>query len=351
MRDHFIDLICGAILLTALITIPTLLVSSLLGCESSNGTVNGTVADMDAPAAPSFVRNCPNFLYQNRFRMVRIPASTFTMGNDLVGGDFRTPKFRTSIDTFWIDKYEVTVNEFLFFVEESGYVVERRGFYLDGEIQFQNLGEPGHPAQVTWRDAWAYAAWVGKRLPTEKEWEKAARGSREDEVFTWGNNQPTPGHRRGGFAAQGGFAVAGGRQHFNGKWLTGIRNDLQYVFDTGLYAPNGYDLFDMIGNVDEWCQDDWNPNAYMLFMLDPALQVIKVEGKAPGSIHMLSDWKVVRGGGLRHSIFVASHRESYDGLTIQQQHEFIFETVDVGERGTRHMAEYYLVGFRCAMDD
>ena len=320
----------------------------LTGC-GDEGSVVDSILPL-APAAPSMVQNCPNFLYQNRFRMVRIPVHTFTMGNDLITGDFRTPKFRTRVKTFWIDKYEVTVSEFDFFVERSGY---RRESNTPGNSDLI-VGEPGHPAQVTWRDAWAYANWVGKRLPTEKEWEKAARGGQEGETFTWGNNQPSPGHRRIGFALEAAIAIAGGRRHFNGRWLTGIRSDLQYVFDTGLHEPNGYDLFDMLGNVDEWCQDDWNDNAYMIFMLEPDKESIEVEGMHPDIHHMeipLSSWKVVRGGGLRHSLFVSSHRESFSDLTPQQQHEFIRETVDVGERTKRYMSEYYLVGFRCAMDD
>lgn len=183
----------------------------LSGCngDSIEPHISETVG---APSAPGLQMNCPNFLYQNRFRMVRIPSGPFTMGNDLIAGSSRTPKFRTRVETFWIDKYEVPVSEFDFFLKESGY---RRESGLP-ELVKNIKGDPGHPAQVTWRDASAYAMWVGKRLPTEKEWEKAARGGREGETFTWGNNQPLPGHRRRGFAAEGGFAVAGGKRHFNG---------------------------------------------------------------------------------------------------------------------------------------
>ena len=316
-----------------------------IGCDAEE-PVTELLEEPPVSAAPMLQGNCPNFLYQNRFRMVRIPGGTFTMGNDLNAGDFQTPKFRTRVDIFWIDKYEVTVSEFDFFIEQTGYRRES----ASPEIVEDIVGDPGHPAQVTWRDAWVYANWVGKRLPTEREWEKAARGGREGETFTWGNSQPLPGNRRIGFALEAAVAVAGGKRHFNGKWLTGIRSDLQYVFDTGIHEPNGYDLFDMLGNVDEWCQDDWNINAYLIFMQKPDIKFIEVEGHAPGGLHMLSDWKVVRGGGLRHSLFVSSHRERFDDLTLQQQYDFIRETIDVGERGNRHMSDHYLVGFRCAMD-
>ena len=342
-------LILGVSVLTFVMLLIVFLVAIFVsGCHND---VEEPVGPLDAPAAPMlFQKECPNFLHQNKFRMVRIPSGHFTMGNDLTTGNFRTPKFRTRVKAFWIDKYEVTVSEFDFFLEESGYRRESK----PPELVEQIKGEPGHPAQVTWRDAWAYSIWVGKRLPTEREWEKAARGGREGETFTWGNSQPLPGSRRIGFAKEGGFAVAGGNLHFNGEWLTGIRSDLQYVFDTGLYEPNGYDLFDMIGNVGEWCQDDWNANAYLLFIADPNLEAVKVEGLHPDWHHIempLSNWKVVRGGGLRHSLFVSSQRERFDELTIQQQQQFIRETIDIGERTMRYMSDYYLVGFRCAMDD
>lgn len=110
----------------------------------------------------------------------------------------------------------------------------------------------------------------------------------------------------------------------------------------------------MLGNVDEWCQDDWNSNAYMLFMADPTLEKIKVEGLKPGfnpSKALLSDWKVVRGGGLRHSTFISSHRDRFGELTAKQKNQFFRETIDVGERNSRGRTDYYLVGFRCAMDN
>ena len=144
-------------------------------------------------------------------------------------------------------------------------------------------------------------------------------------------------------AAEGAFAIGGGRQHFNGDWLSGIPNSLRYVFDiqsVGSYPRNGYGLFDMIGNVDEWCQDDWNVNAYKVFMLDPETKKIEND----------SNVKVVRGGGLKHSFFIATKRNQINDATNRQQHQFRNETIDVGERGYRHMGASLLVGFRCAMD-
>ena len=87
---------------------------------------------------------------------------------------------------------------------------------------------------VSWHDAMAYAAWAGKRLPTEAEWEKAARGGLAGQKYPWGN------------------AIDSSKANYNGYKATPV----------GHYAPNGYGLYDMAGNVWEWCLDEYDAGFY-----------------------------------------------------------------------------------------
>ena len=347
MKTKMVVILMILLWITALAAI----VLILTGCGDEGVTpVIESVVESDAPGAPPMAMNCPNFLWKNTYRMKRIPSGHFTMGNDIVILDHLTHTFKAYTDGYYIDMYEVTVREFGFFLEVSGY--QRESGTPDNAVD-------AYPAQVTWNDANAYARWVGKRLPTEKEWEKAARGGLEDMAFTWGNHQPSSGRQQKrkvvipgvttgtwfttSMASEGAFAIGGGSRHFNGTWLSGIPLLLAYSFDVqevGSYARNGYGLFDMIGNVDEWCQDDWNINAYKVFMLFPETESIENE----------SEMKVVRGGGLKHSIFIASQRHRISEVTHDKQQQFISETIDVGERSKRHISESYLVGFRCVMN-
>ncbi len=344
----------------------------IVGCNTAD-----EVAEVleDSPAAPPMAMNCPNFLWKNTFRMVLIPSGHFTMGNDVVILDHLAHEFQAYTGYYYIDMFEVTVSEFQFFVETSGYQRESPAPEFPEFPSEREIAIPSHPAQVTWRDANAYARWVGKRLPTEIEWEKAARGGVESMPFTWGDTQPTGGSQyeryvraaggksklwmRTQMAAEGAFAIGHGSLHFNGEWLSGIVGpSLDYAFSiqpVGTYDRNGYGLFDMLGNVDEWCQDDWNTNAYMIFMLDPETKSIENPDGEPRFINgVWSESKVVRGGGLKHSVFIASQRHVVNnkgGAEINsKQHQFLNETIDVGERGYAHVEASSLIGFRCVMD-
>ncbi len=115
--------------------------------------------------------------------MVRIPAGPFWMGSD----DPRTnpenrPKHRVVLPAFWIDKYPVTNAQYARFIAATG----RKPpiFWVDGRIPRGFLKHP--VTMVTWYDARDYCAWKGKRLPTEAEWEKAARGT-DARIWPWGN--------------------------------------------------------------------------------------------------------------------------------------------------------------------
>ncbi len=159
--------------------------------------------------------------------MVEIPGGEFTLGNDN-GEPNEGPAQQSFLDTFLMDAFEVNNADFAAFVEATGYVTfrEREGSPQSWRTAFAE-GKERHPVVfVTFDDAQAFCEWVGKRLPTEFEWEKAARGP-DNFLYPWGNEYDS---------------VA-----FNGK-ESGVRGTVV----GGSYPANPYGLFDMAGNVREW---------------------------------------------------------------------------------------------------
>jgi iron(II)-dependent oxidoreductase len=158
--------------------------------------------------------------------MVEIPAGAFTMGTDS-GEPNEAPAHEVDLPAFMIDKFEVTNADFAVFVEATGYetYTEKQG--RTGWRAAYTEGKDSHPvAYVTFDDAEAYCTWAGKRLPTEVEWEKAARGP-EGFVFPWGNDwDPTKANVK--------------------------ESGLRGTAAVGSYPPSDYGLCDMAGNVWEW---------------------------------------------------------------------------------------------------
>ena len=222
--------------------------------------------------------------------MVRIPAGTFLMGSDDFYPEER-PAHRVFVDEFLMDVHPVTVADFSRFVEATGYVTvaERPpnasdypgiepSLLVPGSLVFRppahrvSLHDPrlwwayvpgacwrhprgpgtsieGHEAHpvthVAYEDAEAYAAWQGKALPTEAEWERAARGGHEGAMFTWGDEHE-PGGRPMANVWQGEF-----------PWQNLATDGWVGTSPVGSYPPNGYSLFDMAGNVWEWTSDSF----------------------------------------------------------------------------------------------
>jgi len=112
--------------------------------------------------------------------MVYVPGGEFLMGSN-EGEETEKPMRKVFVDSFYIDKYPVTFGEFTDFIEKTGY--ESRS----GWQKHWSEEKKDHPiVSVSWQDAWSYAKWVGKYLPTEAEWEKAARGT-DGRIWPWGN--------------------------------------------------------------------------------------------------------------------------------------------------------------------
>jgi len=220
-------------------------------------------------------------------RLCAIPAGTFGMGNegpDAVAGDGEGPVRAVTLDAFEIGATTVTNAEFAAFVRATRYVTEaERGgssfvFYLQlpaaeraaarqvvaglpwwvpvEHASWQRPEGPGshvrerpdHPVvHVSWNDAQAYCAWAGMRLPCEAEWERAARGGLEGRRFAWGDDL---------FDAHGEPRANVFRGRFPDAPSPGW---LPRPIEAGVGAPNGFGLYNVCGNVWEWCVDAFDP--------------------------------------------------------------------------------------------
>lgn len=284
--------------------------------------------------------------------MVWIPGGEFTMGsNHPLGRPDEMPLHQVRLDGFWIDATEVTNRQFAEFAEATGYVTTAEtapkleeimaqlppgtpppepemlvaGSMVftapEGAVPLNDIrawwswtpgadwrhpegpdssiaGREDHPVvQVSWFDAVAYCKWAGKRLPTEAEWEYAARGGLDGAPFTWGDaplseTSPQTNIWQGEFPhrnteADGYFRTAPVRT----------------------YAPNGYGLYDMAGNVWEWCSDWYRPDTYEIdaqrgVVTNPTGPEQPYDPRRPRMIQ-----RVERGGSfLCNDVYCASYR-------------------------------------------
>ncbi|MDQ3819013.1 MAG: formylglycine-generating enzyme family protein [Acidobacteriota bacterium] len=200
--------------------------------------------------------------------MVLIRGGKFVMGTD-DGMPYEAPAHEVSVKSFWIDEHEVTVADFARFVAATGYKTDAEKFGWSGVFNLKkgewervdgaNWRHPEGPksnalpdepvCQVSWGDAQAYAKWANKRLPTEAEWEFAARGGLVGKKYSWGddlrpNGKPVANWWQGNFPEKN-----TGEDGFIGR------------APVESFPPNGYGLYDMTGNVWEWCAD-WYADDY-----------------------------------------------------------------------------------------
>lgn len=211
----------------------------------------------------------------DEMEMVYVPEGKFLMGSansDNQAQDHEFPQHIVSLDSFWIDRTEVTNAMYAVFVEQSGYVTQtetdRNGFILSGSkwvaAKVANWRRPrgtgssyegllDHPVvQVTWEDAYKYCEWAGRRLPTEAEWEKAARGT-NGQVYPWGDQLPD--------GSRANLTDSNLRVEWADKSL-----DDGYSFTSPVgNFPKGaspYGGLDMAGNVWEWVTDWYGEDYY-----------------------------------------------------------------------------------------
>ncbi len=224
--------------------------------------------------------------------MVWIPGGTFLMGSDNFYPE-ESPVHRVAVDGFWMDEQQVTNAEFRRFAQETGYVTlaERPPnpsdypgidptLLVPGSLVFQRPsrrvslndyrlwwaylpgacwkhpegptstlnGRERHPVvHIAYADAEAYAAWAGKQLPTEAEWEFAARGGLDGAAYVWGDE----------FAPKGRMMANTWQGEF--PWQNLATDGYEGTSPVRTFPPNGYGLYDMAGNVWEWTSDFFTP--------------------------------------------------------------------------------------------
>jgi formylglycine-generating enzyme required for sulfatase activity len=307
--------------------------------------------------------------------MVLIKAGNFTMGSDKQGSRANEkPEHPVAMDAFWIDAKDVTNADFEAFVKATGYktTAERP---VDWEQLKKSLPpgtpkpademlEPGsmvftpsqgpvdlrdmnawwrwvkgadwrHPAgpgsdiaglerhpvvQVSWDDATAYAKWAGKRLPTEAEWEYAARGGLEGSRYAWGDSLEKDGKPMANIWT-GSF-----------PYLNTAADGFKGTAPVGSYPANGYGLYDMGGNVWNWCGDWYRPDTHVLLAKETSCHCPSgpASSKSAGHPHQ-SEERVTKGGSfLCHIDYCESYRPS-------------------ARRGTPPDTGMSHIGFRCAV--
>jgi formylglycine-generating enzyme len=198
----------------------------------------------------------PDSLLKTNNESVLIKGDDFRMGHDSTGD--HAPGHTVHVDSFYLDRHEVTNTQYLTFCQARGHTLpEFWGMtrYCSGQ------DFPDHPViGISWQDAQAYCRWVGKRLPTEAEWEYASRGGLRGRPYPKGKTISP---------ADGNYS----------------KSDHQRPVAVGSYAPNGYGLYDMQGNVVEWVSDRYDPAYYA------SSPTHNPQGPKQGKL------RVIRGGG------------------------------------------------------
>ena len=268
--------------------------------ESCCGAIPARFATVNIPAKPSDITT-----NKSHTGMVWIPGGEFTMGTDeKMSYPAEHPAHQVRVNGFWMDSTEVTNTEFKKFVEATGYITiaEQKPIWEEikkqlpvgtpkppddalvaGSLVFTPPSRPvplndisrwwqwvhgaswlhpegpsssikdrmNHPVvHVSWDDANAYAKWAGKRLPTEAEWEFSARGGLKNKRYAWGDElKPNKKWMANNF--QGSFPD-------NNTKIDGFDRSSPVKS----FAPNGYGLYDIIGNCWEWCSDWYSVKLY-----------------------------------------------------------------------------------------
>jgi len=225
--------------------------------------------------------------------MVFIPAGSFMMGSE-IGYSKESPVHEVSLEAFWIDQTEVTNAMYAHCVAAGGC---NQPPHVDNvDYRYTDPAYADYPIVfVSWQDARDYCEWFGARLPSEAEWEYAARGGLEGAIYPWGDETP--------ICEDGAI---------NGASFSGC--DERDTHPIGSYSPNGYGLYDMAGNVWEWTSSLLKPYPYNA---NDGREDLSAQG-----------YRIFRGGG---------YWQDENGLRVSAR----------GYLSTEFPAYGYL-GFRCA---
>ena len=252
-------------------------------------------------------------------RMVEVPSGTFSMGNQLAASADQQPAHEVSVARFRIDEHEVTNGQFAEFATQTGYVstAEQCGwsyvFDFDSEQWEKTPGtnwrHPEGPdssitgrhdypvVHVSWYDATAYARWAGKQLPSEAQWERAARSGLRDANYPWGSDELVDKQFQANY-----------RQHD----MKPAADGFQWAAPVKSYPPSKFGIHDISGNVWEWCAD-W----YGEYAAEP---VTDPSGRHEGSYRVLRGGSWLRSaGGCRsayRSWLAPGHRDFYLGFRL-----------------------------------
>ena len=270
--------------------------------------------------------------------MVFIKGGRFKMGGDNEQSrEDEFPKVETSVGDFWMDETEVTNAQYAAFVKATNWVtVAERSVDLaeimaqlpegatpppkealepfalvfktpeSANAQYVNQwwdmvkganwkqpqgaatttnGQQNYPAvQISWYDAMAYCKWAGKRLPTEAEWEYASRGGASEHIYPWGNEPIETGEAKANFW-QGQF-----------PYKNEVTDGFERLAPVKSFAPNAYGLYDMAGNVWEWCSDWFHQNYYAHRQKNILINNPEGPGNSYDPNNPATWQKVVRGG-------------------------------------------------------
>lgn len=243
--------------------------------------------------------------------MLPLGAGSFLMGSNN-GQPNEGPSHTVKVSAFEIGKYEVTNNQFRAFVKATGYktVAELNDDKLSWK-DYAVAGRGRYPVvMITYEDAQKYCEWLSAqtnatyRLPTEAEWEYAARGGKPSQLYPWGDKIEV---------TQANYAGDSNRQSY-------AEPALDFIQPVGNYAANGFGLYDVIGNVAEWCSDKYSADFYNNSPVqDP-------QGVSEGS------FRVVRGGGWGNAA-------SYCSVTFRKPSPGIYRSSAIGFRVVKVLAK------------
>jgi len=280
-----------------------LLVSTLLffaGCEELTKLDEQETTNHGNGAEPS--------------KMIFIPAGEFTMGSDFSpkpdfqdgitdeGFSDEHPEHTVYLSDYLMDVTEVTNAQYRECVLDGACTEPRTSESLTREDYYTNPAFDNYPVlSVTWYQAQTYCQWAGKRLPTEAEWEKTARGAADERNYPWGDDEPTCGLSNYGEVIE-----------IDGSTQVGCIGDTQPVASYP-FGMSPYGVFDMAGNVSEWVSDWYNADYYNSDIFPDNL--INPQGPPDGSL------KVVRSGSfIDRSFFIRAAMRSKQNPYLGMPH-------------------------------